>query len=121
MCKISQHSWTRQQGFGIDICVRRTQNAETDLDYRVNKHKNSNIYAYDYCKINVKYKLSDQIRHFPQTNLPTRCRWTMVVISPECCITIALNYMYIYINCDCTNYMRWICVNGPWLSNFESS
>ena len=31
MCKISQHSWTRQQGFGIDICVRRTQNAETDL------------------------------------------------------------------------------------------
>ena len=51
MCKISQHSWTRQQGFGIesiDICVRRTQNAETDLDYRVNKHKNINIYAYDY-------------------------------------------------------------------------
>ena len=69
MCKISQHSWTRQQGFGIDICVRRTQNAETDLDYRVNKHKNSNIYAYDYCKINVKYKLSDQIRHFPSNQL----------------------------------------------------
>jgi hypothetical protein len=78
------------------------------------------IYAYDYCKINVKYKLSYQIRHFPSNQLTnTRCRWTMVVISQECCITIAL--ICIYINCDCTKYMRWICVNGPWLSNFESS
>ena len=98
MCKISQHSWTRQQGFGIDICVRRTQNAETDLDYRVNKHKNSNIYAYDYCKINVKYKLSDQIRHFPSNQLTNTlpldhgCNQ-----SQECCITIALISICIYI------------------------
>jgi hypothetical protein len=60
------------QGFEVGIsiiCVRRTQSTETDLDYRVNKHKIAK-YAYDYCKINVEYKLSYQIRcHFPSNQL----------------------------------------------------
>ena len=51
------------------MCEKGTECRNRFADYRVNKHKNSNIYAYDYCKINVKYKLSDQIRHFPSNQL----------------------------------------------------
>jgi hypothetical protein len=79
------------------------------------------IYAYDYCKINVKYKLSYQIRcHFPSNQLTNTlpldhgCNFSGMLYNYSA-------YICIYINCDCTNYMRWICVNGPWLSNFESS
>jgi hypothetical protein len=82
------------------------------------------IYAYDYqCKINVKYKLSYQIRcHFPSNQLTNTlpldhgCNFSGMLYNYSA-------YMYIYIYIYQLRYisMRWICVNGPWLSNFESS
>ena len=65
------------------------------------------IYAYDYCKINVKYKLSYQIRcHFPSNQLTNT-----LPLDHGCNFSGMLyNYSaYIYINCDCTNYALDMC------------